>query len=72
MVWIINDKSNRVQSVALGSAEMIAARNVYMTEAEAKAAHRETCKHPTWLGNSSTGAVFCADCGASPSAEGGV
>ena len=44
---------------------MMAAANVYMTEEEAKHAQRAACPHNTMLGNSSTGRVFCADCGLS-------
>ena len=63
MVWIINERSNRVQEVPLGSKQMLAARNAYLTKNEADEHHLATCQHPTWLGNKSTGQVFCADCG---------
>jgi NADH pyrophosphatase NudC (nudix superfamily) len=63
MVWIINEQSNRVQEVALGSPQMLAARNVYRTKQEADEHHLATCAHPTLLGNRSTGHIFCSDCG---------
>ena len=63
MVWIIDRKINKVRQVALGSAAMMDAENVYTPEVEAKAAFVPTCTHPTRLGNSKTGFVFCADCG---------
>lgn len=62
MPYILNAANNPVP-VALGSPEMLAATNVYATEAEAKLAQREKCQHQTMLGNSSTGKVCCADCG---------
>ncbi len=62
MVWVINNSSNKVAEVALGSKEMLAAKNVYLSRAEAIKAHQVTCPHKTWLGHSGTGAIFCADC----------
>lgn len=64
MVWIINSFTNKVQQVGLGSTEMLAASNVWMTQEEAIRAHRESCSHPTRLGNSKTGVISCADCNA--------
>lgn len=63
MVWIIDRKINKVRQVALGSSAMMDAKNVYTTEAEAKSALEASCTHPTRLGSSKTGFVFCADCG---------
>ena len=61
MPWILNDVNNPV-FVRLGSQEMMSAKNCYMTEAEARAAQVELCKHETKIGNRSTGRVQCADC----------
>lgn len=61
MVWIIN-KVPKVISVALGSDEMKAASNVYMTQEEAVQALQKICPHETRLGNISNGRVFCAEC----------
>lgn len=62
MPWILN-KVNKPVKVALGSDEMNAARDVYISEQDAKAAQREFCKHETLIGIRSTGYVACADCG---------
>jgi hypothetical protein len=62
MVWILNEVNKPVE-VRLGSVQMFAAANVYMSEDEAKAAQRQLCQHETILGNRSTGRKFCADCG---------
>lgn len=64
MPYTLNS-ANKPVPVAVGSPEMMAAANVYMTEEEAKHAQRAACPHNTMLGNSSTGRVFCADCGLS-------
>lgn len=61
MPWILNDV-NKPVFVGLGSAKMMAAKECYFTEDEAKAAQVESCKHETKLGHSGTGRVFCADC----------
>lgn len=37
MIWIIDDATQTVVSVPLGSDEMLAARNVFMTRVEAEA-----------------------------------
>jgi hypothetical protein len=62
MVWIIDTTIHKVRQVSLGSAAMMAATNVFMSEQEAKQAFDAICAHPTRLGNSRTGAVTCADC----------
>lgn len=64
MVWIIDEKINKVRQVGLGSQAMMDAKNVYMDESEAKDVFRATCKHPTRLANSKTKRVSCADCNA--------
>lgn len=61
MVWIINSVP-KVQQVALGSKEMMAATCVYDTAESARSALQEICKHETVLGHSGTGRTFCADC----------
>lgn len=61
-IWIIDKSINKVRKVALGSAEMNAASNVYDTEARAAEAFKLECEHPTRLANSKTGRVVCADC----------
>lgn len=64
MPWILNQVNKPVQ-VALGSPQMMAAANCYLTEGEAKSAQRQSCPHPLLLGNSKTGRVCCAECGQS-------
>lgn len=64
-IWIIDKQINKVRKVAVGSAEMFAAHNVYDTEDRAKEAFKRECEHPTRLGNSKTGRISCADCGLS-------
>lgn len=61
MVWVINSVPKVVQ-VGLGSAEMLAAKNVYLTSEEAYEALQKICPHETKLGDRSSGRVFCADC----------
>lgn len=61
MVWVINSVPKVVQ-VGLGSAEMLAAKNVYLTSEEAYEALQKICPHQTWLGHSGTRQIFCADC----------
>ena len=63
MVWVISGKSRKVIETQLGSPEMLAAENVYLTQGEAVVAHREACPHPLLLGNSKTLIKTCADCG---------
>lgn len=62
MPWILNEV-NRPVFVGLGSPAMMAARNCYVTEDEAKHAQRQACLHDVWIGHSSTGYEQCADCG---------
>lgn len=66
MPWILNEV-NRPVFVALGSAAMMAARNCYATEDDAKHAQRQACLHKTYIGHAGTGHVQCADCGMSES-----
>ena len=61
MPWILNSV-NKPVFVQLGSAEMMSAKECYLTESEAKKAQIESCPHHTKLGHSGTGRVFCADC----------
>lgn len=61
MPWILNHANNPV-FVGLGSQEMMAAKNCYQSEGEARAAQVESCKHETKIGNRSTGRIQCADC----------
>ncbi len=62
MVYIIDKAINKVRDVPLGSPAMMAATTVYQHRDEADQAFRDQCTHPTRLGNSRTGRVFCADC----------
>lgn len=64
MVWIIDEKINKVRQVGLGSQAMMDAKDVFLDESEAKDVFRATCKHPTRLANSKTRRVSCADCNA--------
>lgn len=62
MVWIIDSNINKVRQIAAGSQSMLEASSIFMSEAEAVAAHKFLCKHPTRLANSKTRQVSCADC----------
>lgn len=64
MVWIIDEKINKVRQVGLGSQAMLDAKNVYLDESHAAEAFRALCKHPTVLANSKTRRMSCADCNA--------
>jgi hypothetical protein len=64
MVWIIDEKINKVRQVSIGSQAMMDARDVYLDESHAKEAFRTICKHPTVLANSKTLRMTCADCNA--------